>query len=192
VNLFRYDCRKRIKRLLHILLPAAVVIAMFFTWRIGFTADSELELSVKTAYIYNFIKFIGWQKEKGEAFSGPIRICMVGDDPLGEALSELENRQVKGHSIQVERHIYETGDLSGYHIVVIGRSEAERLPGILKQLGDANVLTVSDIQQFAQKGGGIGLVTVEGKVKIEINSRVTSQAGLRVSAKLLEVARIVQ
>lgn len=192
MHLFRYDYLKRVKWRAGILLPAVVLSAMSFTPGIGFTADSELELSVKSAYIYNFIKFIDWQEEQDNASSGPIRICVVGDDPLGEALSELKSRQVKGRSIQVERHTNEAWDLSGYHIVVIGRSEAERLPSILKQLADANVLTVSDIQEFAQKGGGIGLVTVEGKVRIEINSRVTSRAGLKVSAKLLEVARIVR
>jgi hypothetical protein len=190
--LVRYDYRKRIKRLVRILLPVVLLVVMFFTPGTGFAADSDLELSVKSAYIYNFIQFIDWQEQDSNAASRPIKICMIGNDPLGEALSELSNRQIKGRSIQVERHTNATGDLSDYHIVVIGRSAEERLPAILKQLADANVLTVSDIQQFTRKGGGIGLTTVNGKVKIEINSRVTLHAGLRISAKLLEVASIVQ
>jgi hypothetical protein len=190
--LFRYKNWKRIRWQMRILLQATVLVIMFFTPCMGFTADSDLELSVKSAYIYNFIQFIDWQEQESNAGSRPIKICMIGNDPLGEALSELSNRQIKGRSIQVERHANATGDLSDCHIVVIGRSAEERLPAILKQLADANVLTVSDIQQFTRKGGGIGLTTVNGKVKIEINSRVTLQAGLRISAKLLEVSRIVQ
>jgi len=177
---------------MRILVPAVVLVAMFFTPGMGFTADSDLELTVKSAYIYNLIQFIDWQEQEGSAVSLPIRICMIGSDPLGDALLKLTSRQAKGRSIQVERHADETGDLGGYHIVVIGRSAEERLPGILKQLAYANVLTVSDIQGFTRKGGEIGLVTVNGKVKIEINSRVTLQAGLRISAKLLEVATIVK
>jgi hypothetical protein len=190
--LVRYDYRKKIKRLVSILLPVVLPVAMFFAPGMGFAADSDLELTVKSAYIYNFIQFIDWQEQESNAVNRPIKICMIGGDPLGEALSELSNRLVKGRSIQVERHDGATGDLAGYHIVVIGRSAEERLPAILKQLAGANVLTVSDILQFTRKGGGIGLATVNGKVKIEINSSVTLHAGLRISAKLLEVASIVQ
>lgn len=189
--LFRYDCRKKINWRVRILLPVGVFVALFSPG-IGFTTDSNLELSVKSAYIYNFIQFIDWHEQESDTVSQPIKICMIGNDPLGEALSGLTSRQVKGRSIQVERNAPETGDLAGYHIVVIGRSAEKRVPGILKQLADANVLTVSDIPEFTRKGGGIGLVTVNGKVKIEINSRATLQAGLRISAKLLEVATIIK
>lgn len=192
MDLLQNDCGKGIKEKTYILVQSAAIVLMLFTANIGLTAENELELRVKSAFIYNFIQFIEWHEDKNDALKGPIKICMIGNDPLGDVLSELKERKAKGRPIQVERHTYETGSLSGYHIVVIGRSAEEKLPEILKQLSDANVLTVSDIREFAKKGGGIGLVTIDGKVKIEINSGVTLHAGLKVSAKLLEVARIVQ
>jgi hypothetical protein len=189
---FSYDCRKQLKLPVCTLFIIAALVGNFLMPGMGATAGNDLELSVKSAYIYNFLQFIDWQEDDREAMNRPIKICMLGSDPLGDALLELSNRRVKGRSIQVDRHAGETGGLDGYHIIVIGRSVEKMLPDILKQLADANVLTVSDIKDFTRKGGGIGLVTVNGKVKIEINSRVTLQAGLKVSAKLLEVASIVQ
>jgi hypothetical protein len=191
MHLFHYKREQKRKYYRSTLVSATLFICAVFISGMGFTAESELELNVKSAYIYNFIQFIDWQEE-GNYVNGPIKICVIGNDPLGEMLLGLTSRQIKGRSIKVDRHIHETGDLSGYHIIVIGRSVEERLPVILRQLENANVLTVSDIQQFAKKGGGVGLVTTEGKVKIEINSGATLRAGLKVSAKLLEVARIVQ
>jgi hypothetical protein len=153
-------------------------------------ADNDLAATVKSAYIYNFIQFIDWPEPKG----GPpefIKICMVGYQS-GTGLTALSSRQGKGLPIIVEQHTPDPDSLTSCQIVVINRSMEAQLPQILARLAGTPVLTVSDIPQFAERGGGIGFVIKEGKVRIEINSRTTQQAGLKVSAKLLEVARIVQ
>jgi hypothetical protein len=178
-------------RCLRNLTPASVLGVLFLAVTVP-AADSSLELAVKSAYIYNFIQFIDWQEPENTAADSPLTICVIGSDPIGPALAELTSRKVKGRSIQV-RQVTEGNDAPvDCHIVVIARSAEDRLPSILLQLAGANVLTVSDIPQFARGGGGIGFVIDEGKVKIEINSRAIQQAGLKVSAKLMEVARIVQ
>lgn len=171
---------------------ALSLVLLFLPPGQGAAAGSDLELTVKAAYIYNFIQFIDWQEEAGGGEGRPIRICMVGDnEPFGAALSALSARQVKGRPIQVEQDVQDSDGLDTCQIVVIDHSQEEALPAILAQVGRANVLTVSDIPRFAQRGGAIGFVTDKGRVRIEINARVTQQAGLRVSAKLLEVARLV-
>jgi hypothetical protein len=58
-------------------------------------------------------------------------------------------------------------------------------------LGSAKVLTVSDISDFARQGGMIGFVIEDGRVKIQINLQAVNNAGLKISAKLLEVAKII-
>ena len=50
------------------------------------------------------------------------------------------------------------------------------------------VLTVSDIGNFAESGGMIGFVTDDNKVKVEVNAKAITSAGLRVDAQLLEIA----
>lgn len=150
----------------------------------------ELENRVKAAYVYNFTKFIDWPSDGSSGKGEPLRICIVGSDSLRTLLGELHNREVKGRALTVVR-IKDLNALEACNMVYISRSEERQFSLILQHLQGAPVLTVSDIPQFARKGGMIGFVTENERVKIEVNQRSIRQAGLKVSAKLLEVARVI-
>lgn len=55
----------------------------------------------------------------------------------------------------------------------------------------ANVLTVGETDQFAAHGGVIQLILRDKQVRFEINVDAASQEGLKISSKLLALARIV-
>jgi hypothetical protein len=152
----------------------------------------DLISEVKAAYIYNFTKFVNWAEESDGSTKTSIKICVIGTDPIGDILEELSYRQVEGHPLKVEIYTSDISNLPRCQVLFICRSEEQQLPRILKQLAGSNVLTASDIPRFSKRGGMIGFVTEGGRVKIEINLRVAQQAGLKISAKLLEVSRIIQ
>ena len=158
---------------------------------LGQTVGDDLEARVKVAYVYNFTKFIYWDKETGNARTGPITIFVQGTDPIGVLLEDFLKKQTSDLSLIVKKINAEENDLSECQLLFIGHSEKERLPAIFRQLQGAKVLTVSDIPDFARQGGMIGFIIEKGRVKIEINLRVVNKAGLKISAKLLEVAKIV-
>lgn len=150
----------------------------------------ELENKVKTAYIYNFTKFIDWPVDTGAETAEPIKICFFGSDPLRTQLGELNNRQARGRSIKIVR-IKDVNAISPCNMIFISRSEERQLSLVLERLQGTHVLTVSDIPQFSHKGGMIGFVTENERVKVEVNQRSVRLAGLKVSAKLLEIARVI-
>lgn len=178
---------KRIKN--YHLIEKFILFLLFFSVVSVPATAGDLENRVKTAYIYNFTKFIEWPGEKLE--NEPIRICFVGNDTLRTVIGELKNRQVNGRSIKIIR-FNDISTVNSCDIAYISFSEERQLPQILERLGGTHVLTVSDIPQFSKRGGMIGFITERGRVKIEVNPLVLRQAGLKVSAKLLEVARITQ
>ncbi len=155
-----------------------------------FAWAGELENKVKAAYVYNFTKFTDWPGVTEAELTDPIRICFVGSDPLRTLLGELNNRQAKGRQIKIVR-LKDINTLSSCDMIYISRSEEHQLQLILQRLQSTPVLTVSDITQFSRKGGMIGFVTENERVKVEVNLRNVNQAGLKVSAKLLEVARVI-
>ena len=111
------------------------------------------------------------------------------------ALDAIENKQVRGRHLKIE--LYPSGLLSseaiaGCHILFISEPEKNRLRSILAELKQSPVLTVSDIENFAQHGGMIALVKAEQQVRFEINSIALRHAGLAISSKLLELARVVR
>ncbi|WP_237754287.1 YfiR family protein [Geobacter sp. OR-1] len=160
---------------------AAATITLHPAWA------GDLEIKVKAAYIYNFTKFVDWSDDGGRE---PFRICVVGTDPIRTVLGELSNREVKGRPIRIQR-VKDLNALPQCHLMFISRSEEQQLPFILQRLQGTQTLTVSDISQFSQKGGMVSFITEKDRVKIEISQRAVRQAGLKVSAKLFEIARVV-
>jgi hypothetical protein len=174
---------------LHVLLICLSLL--FFSSPLS-SASADLEAKVKAAYIYNFIQFVDWPGSDSDRDSSPIRIGVLGSDPVGTCLEELSGRQVKGRTLKVERVHKDYRKLASFHILFISRSEQTQLSQQLQQVQGSSVLTVSDIDQFSRKGGMIGFFTEGGKIRIEISLAAIKQSNIKLSARLIEVARIVQ
>ncbi len=149
------------------------------------------EYAVKAAYLYNFAKFVEWPPKAFPTANAPLLICIAGDNPFGEALAALSGKTVVSHPVEV-RHIPMATNLDQCHIVFIGRSEQGRFKTVLAKLVRLPILTVSDIGDFAQTGGMIGLVEAEQRIRFDINLAITRQSNLKLSSQLLKLATIVE
>ena len=158
----------------------------------GQPTNSALEARVKSAYIFNFLKFVDWLAPGPGAGKEPILICVIGKDPVAGILTELESFRVKGRPLRVRYVAPGEADVLSCQVLFLSSTEHSQLKRVLEKLQGRNVLTISDIPGFARQGGIIGFVSETGKVKIEINLSAARQANLKISAKLLEVARIVE
>jgi hypothetical protein len=149
------------------------------------------EYQVKAAYLLNFARFVAWPPEVLPA-SAPLEFVVVGDyDPFEGALEEaLRGKSANGHSILL-RHQRWNEALTPYQIVFISASEEAHLPQILHNLSHRSVLTVSDIDRFALRGGVIEFRMVGNRVRFDINRTTAAAAQLSISSKLLGVARAV-
>src|SRR6266511_4381492 len=78
------------------------------------------------------------------------------------------------------------------HILFISRSEGDRPRAILAGLKNRPVLTVSDADGFAERGGMIRFVTDRNRIRLQLNLAATEAAHLTISSKLLRVAEIVR
>ncbi len=157
----------------------------------AFSADADdgsKEYLVKAAFIYNFVKFVEWPGDRAIKQQSNIDICVIGQSGISDtgkvfkaaSTSKLQLSLVKESSLQAAA--------SHCHILFIGASEAGKLSEILSALNGHPVLTVSDIEHFAERGGMLGFVTSSNKVKIVVNVNPVTAAGMRVDAQLLEIA----
>lgn len=156
--------------------------------------DQRIEYKVKAAYLYNFIKFVNWPTEiiPNDDKSMPIQVCILGDDPFGEILDPIMQRSAKGHPISIKRYDSFNEINQRCHVLFISKSEEKNLEGILSKTGQTSILTVSDVENFAKQGGVIGFTIKDGKVRLEINRKVSQECGLKISSKLLELATIIE
>jgi hypothetical protein len=153
--------------------------------------DGLPEYKVKAAYLFNFLKFVEYPPESFADSLAPIVIGVVGEDPFGSALPQIViGKTVQGRDLVI--HVYRAGeDLRGAHILFIGASERKRLPAILSSLRGSSVLTVSDAAGFLDAGGMIQFVNEEERVRFAINADAAARVKLKISSKLLSLARPV-
>lgn len=148
------------------------------------------EYQVKAAFLYNFAKFIEWP-DKALSGDEPIVVGVLGDDPFGEVLDEtLSGKKVGSHLLSIKRFSRLTGS-EHCHILFIADSEAGRTAEILARVGSAPTLTVGEAPGFAERGGMIGFVIEERRVRFDVNLKAVRDAGLKPSSQLLKVARNV-
>jgi len=151
-----------------------------------FADDHSVEYKIKAGYLYNFTKFITWPVDNAEAFN----ICILGDDPFGELIDPIEQRSVNGRSIKLFRSDKLSGIDNKVHCHILYVSSSIKDKPASRDVD--NTLVVGENGDFIDQGGMIGFVNKQGKIKLQINLKTIKQSGLKVSAKLLEVADVVK
>jgi YfiR/HmsC-like len=158
----------------------------------GHAQDALPEYQVKAAYLFNFFKFVEWPQDSFGNPTTPVVIGVVGEDPFGTTLPVvIAGKTVQGRELIVRKY-YVGEDLRGAHILFISASEKKRLPAILLSLRGSFVLTVSDVDGFLDQGGMIQFVNENDRIRFAINLSATNQAKLKMSSKLLSLAKVVE
>ncbi len=151
------------------------------------SADPLTEEQIKSAYVLNFIKFADWPAGVIPGDS-KVTLCVMGNAPLGGALDVLDGRKAGKREIHLRQRAKFGDDLSGCHVLFIGESEQRWLTAVIKSLGDAPVLTISDIESFAERGGIIGLLHQENRILFEVNLAAARAGKLHLQGQMLNLA----
>jgi hypothetical protein len=173
--------------------PIGLLFIFFWSslWISGADESSFPEYEVKAAYIYNFAKFVDWPKESLKEPDSPIVLTILGRHPFGKTLEGIENKTVGTHPIKTN-FISTVSEINECHMLFICRSEADHMAEVISALGNRPILTISEVEYFAEKGGMIHLFTTDQrKIRFEINEDAAKSKGLRISSQLLKIARVV-
>jgi len=158
---------------------------------VGAQGQIATEYQVKAAFLFNFAKFVEWPPSSFSDASAPLRICVFGRDPFGQGLRDIVNEKtVNGRKLEVD-YMVDLQVVGTCHILFIASSQKARLKQILERLRGTTALTVSDSEGFAEQGGMINFVLDNDRVQFKVNRNAAHQAGLKISSKLLSVAKLV-
>ncbi len=169
----------------------------------------------KAGYLLNFAEFIEWPAGSFSHAKSPIILGVVGKDPFGPELDKLQGKTVNGRTLEVKRfkgalefrgeetpgrrqddlpakQAKKLAEMKSCHILFITASEKNFLPQTLKPFRGASVLTVGETDSFAREGGIINFVDSENTVQLEINLAAAEQARLKISSKLLSLAKVIK
>ena len=150
------------------------------------------EYQVKAAFLYNFAKFVDWPPSAFSDVKQPLDICVYGRDPFGSALEDaLLGKMVGERRVGLARAM-QLQDLASCHVIFVSASVRESTADLANRLKGRAVLLVGESEGFAASGGTIQF-TIEGnRVHFIINPDAAERAGLKISSKLLALAKIVR
>jgi hypothetical protein len=147
-----------------------------------------LEYQVKAAFLLNFTKFIDWPPQQSPS-DLPAGICILGDDPFGPVLDQMvEGESFQGRKLAVERV---RRPLPPSCLVVFAGKSEKDVGGLMSGIAPG-VLTVGEGTGFLRAGGIVAFVVENHKVRFDVNQGAAARAGLKISSKLLSVARLVE
>ena len=149
--------------------------------------NRTLEPQIKAAFLYKFGGFVEWP---ATAFA-PFSIGVLGAEAVAAELERVvAGRTVQGRSISVQK--VKRGDsLTGLHLLFVGQSEAGRLAEILSAAKGQPLLVVTETEDALTRGSMINFITVDDKVRFDVALPQAERGQLRISARLLAVARKV-
>src|SRR5437899_8282008 len=155
-------------------------------------ADTQAdEYRVKAAFLYKFGSYIEWPSGSFARADTPVGIGVMGADALADELVQIvAGRNVNGRPVLV-RKLRPGGPIAGLHVLFIGRADSGRLPEILAAARGRALLTVTESEGGLELGSMINFVVVEDKVRFDVAPPPPESGNLKISARLLGVARKV-
>lgn len=149
------------------------------------------EYTVKAAFLYHFGQFVDWPAQAFRSADAPLTYCILGDDPFQGAIElALSGKRIGSHPTQI-RHLTEVREAGVCQVLFVNAAGEKPIAEALDTLKGAPVLTVGESAHFAQEGGMIGFLLEDNKIGFEINLDAAEHAKLKISARLLALAKKV-
>ncbi|MEO8678522.1 MAG: YfiR family protein [Vicinamibacterales bacterium] len=150
-------------------------------------AQDVTEPALKAAFIYNFVRFTEWPDVL--AASAPFVICVPGDAAVGDELERtVKGRELAGHRIVVSQSPA-ADQKRECHALYLSGVRANQAAQLISGLRDIPVLTISDIDGFTAVGGIVQFFFERGRLRFGIRIESAQQARLKISSKLLVLAK---
>ena len=146
---------------------------------------------VKAAFLYNFARFTEWPSAAFSSASQPFLIGVSGDEALRQTVDVVVKGKAVGGRALKTRTVKDDKDLGDIQMLFIGASSSARVGDLLKALSGQPVLTVADLDRFCDRGGMINFLVEDNRVRFEIRFDATEQAGLKVSSRVLTLAKAI-
>lgn len=147
--------------------------------------------TVRLGFVLNFARYVEWPETTLKP-GAPLHICLApGDAGMSGQIGELTKQTVQNRPVQVRQPARPT-ELDDCEILYLPADLPTPALAWVSAATKVGALTVSDLPDFIDMGGMIGLVSINGRYRFDINLGNARQADLRISAYLFKLARTVK
>jgi hypothetical protein len=154
-------------------------------------SNPSTEYQVKAAFMFHFAQFVEWPEEAFKDASNPLTYCIIGEDPFHGSLDAALAGKTLGTRAFRVLHFKQPQEVQGCHVLFLAAEQKKTSAAILAGVQRSAILTVGESEHFTQEGGIIGFVLEENKIRFEINLDAAQKARLKISSRLLGLAKNV-
>jgi len=149
------------------------------------------ELRVKAAFLFKFGSYVEWPPESFATATAPLNIGVVNADALADELASVTSgRSIHGRTVVV-RKLRATEEPTDLSIVFVGATNTRELKAMLSKLKGSGALVVTESARALELGSMINFVIVDGRLRFDVALGAVDSGGLKISSRLLAVARRV-
>lgn len=154
--------------------------------------DNVSEYNLKAAVVFNMPLFTEWPSTTNTPETkATFNLCVYGETPLLDALRQLEGKSIKGGKLVVVS-VNDKSNLELCHALVVPKGLGN--PGraaLIQKLQNQSTLVIAEDAEPPPDQVMINLIMEDGKVTFQANPELAKSAGLKLSSKLLRLAKVV-
>jgi len=144
-----------------------------------------------SVYIYNFIRFTDWPESVFRQGKAGLMINVLHNQDVYDILQTIIARPA-GQQLDLELQSCMQSDcIQNSSVLFIGESDRGHFSQLLELVEGKPILTISDIPGFAAQGGMVEIKYHNEKLTFVVNLQAVKDAGLYISAQLLQLGEIV-
>ena len=150
------------------------------------------EYAIKAAFLYHFSNYIEWSASDFASADAPFVIGVLGANPFGNAVHQIsDKKKVDGRPIEV-RVVNSLQEVLNCQILFVPQSvPLAKQNVVLQETRHHPVLMVGEQSDFIERGGNVQFFLEGNKVRFAFGAEAIKRDDLRVSSKLLALAKII-
>lgn len=167
----------------------AVLLSLFVSMALA--QEPNHGAQVRAAFIYNFAKFVEWPAHTFASGAAPLHLCALSGSNKAARLDLIDGRSAQGHPI-VLQWISNAQQAGGCQILYLTRADIASHRQLMPAIQHWPILTIGENEAFINQGGMVALFVDRDHVRFSINQSAAQVSGLKISARLLQLARTVR
>ena len=147
--------------------------------------DRSREYALKTAYVFHFAELVQWPDPNLSS----INLCLQDSNRLARYIGVLEGQTIGSAIVHVKTDYPKT--IESCQMLLLSAFD-ELSVALQDQARVQHILLLSDQEDFVAHGGMLEFTRHDDKLNLVVNLKAVKQAGLKMSSKLLRMAKIVE
>jgi len=145
----------------------------------------------KSAFMINFIRYVGWPVEAKE---GDFIIGVLKNKAIAQHLKSQTTGKKFGFQNIIIKEFSNVDEVTNCQIIYVSNivNFAKKYSEIVTKLNNKNTLIITDQNGTTRDGAMINFVVVDNKLKFEVSSANAEKFGLKLSSSLVSMNNAIK